>query len=118
MFASFRARLLLLAVAVVVLHLASFSVLLGFLAQQAGLLTDMAAAGSVADAAQRLATLSVVLDAAERGYGFNRSDMPAYAAEFDSWIARCARVGGALTRLHCITAGVSHGPSMHMHMHS
>lgn len=80
---SFRMRVLLLTLCVLLLHAGGFATLISYLTQQEVSLTEVSAAGSVMDALHRIATLSLVLDAAERGHGFSAADVNKYVAELE-----------------------------------
>jgi len=84
----FRYKLILLALAILMLHVASFSVILSFIAKQHTYLKELGAAGEVMNLMQRIDTLSLVLEAAQRKFFFSPADVPTYAAEMAEMIAR------------------------------
>jgi hypothetical protein len=88
---SFRFKVILLVLAICVIHLAAFSVLVGFLSKQYTYLDEVEAAGDVLDLVHRVSTLSVVLEAAQRGQGFAAGNIPRYAAEMEEAYNRCGR---------------------------
>lgn len=84
----FRTKVVLLAFAMVLVHIASFSTLMGMVQFGISYMTDLAAAGEVLDSMYRTCTLSLVLEAAQREYGFTSADTAPYAAEMATTIDR------------------------------
>lgn len=79
----FRYKVILLVAVMFIVHMGAFGALVGFLGKQATYLDEMEAAGEVVDLVHRIASLSVVLEAAQRGYGLAAGDIATYAAEME-----------------------------------
>lgn len=86
---AFRYKVILLVMAIGIIHLAAFGVLVGFLSKQYTYLDEVEAAGDVLDLVHRTASLSVALEAAQRGVGFAIGAIPKYAAEMEDDYNRC-----------------------------
>lgn len=79
----FRFKVIVLIAAICIIHMGAFGAFLGFIGKQDAYVDEVAAAGEVLDTVHRIASLSLVLEAAQRGYGFTSSDTPTYAAELE-----------------------------------
>lgn len=79
----FRLKVVLLAFGILVLHVGSFAAIVGYMNTATSYLQDLTAAGTIMDVVNRAATLGLVLEAAQRSYGFLPSDTAQYAAELD-----------------------------------
>jgi hypothetical protein len=85
----FRFKVIILVVAIGIIHMAAFGALVGFLSKQYTYLDEVEAAGTVLDLVHRTASLSVALEAAQRGHGFAVGNVPKYAAEMEEYYDRC-----------------------------
>lgn len=102
---AFRFKVILLVLAIGVIHLAAFGVLVGFLSKQYTYLDEVEAAGDVLGLVHRVASLSVALEAAQRGQGFAAGAIPKYAAEMEESYNRCTACGHAKhAALHTLPA--------------
>lgn len=102
---AFRFKVILLVLAIGVIHLAAFGVLVGFLSKQYTYLDEVEAAGDVLDLVHRVSSLSVALEAAQRGQGFAAGAIPKYAAEMEESYNRCTVCGHAKhAALHILPA--------------
>jgi hypothetical protein len=80
----FRFKVIVLAAAIMAMHMGAFAALMGLMGKQDTYMTEVAAAGEVLDVMHRVTSLSLVLEAAQRGYGgFAAADIPKYAAEME-----------------------------------
>lgn len=77
----FRFKVVLLAFGILLLHIGSFAAIVGYVGKSSSYLTELSAAGTVLDQMHRTATLSLVLEAAQRGYGFLSADTAIYAEQ-------------------------------------
>lgn len=84
----FRFKVLMVVAFIIVLHIGSFGAIVGYIAKATSYLTDLTAAGDVVDYMHRTATLSLVLEAAQRGYGFLPSDTAKYAEQMKDLISK------------------------------
>jgi hypothetical protein len=89
----FRIKVIVLSLAIMAVHMGAFGAVLGFISKQSTLMGDVAAAGEAVDVMHRVASLTLVLDAAERGYGFGAADTKRYAVELDTEMSRCGVCG-------------------------
>jgi hypothetical protein len=79
----FRFKVIILVGIICLVHMGAFGALLGFLGKQDTYLDEVFAAGDVVDKMHRTASLSLVLEAAQSGYGFAAGDIAKYAAEME-----------------------------------
>jgi hypothetical protein len=92
----FRFKVILLVAVMCCVHMGAFGAILGFVGKQDGYLDEVEAVGEAADILHRIATLSLVLEAAGRGYGFVAGDIATYAAELETNYNRWAPTGHQL----------------------
>lgn len=85
---SFRLRMIVLALVIMVVHMGAFGAVMGFLEKQDNLMDEVAAAGEVLDTMHRIASLTVMLEAAQRGAYFQPSNTASLATDLGSAIDR------------------------------